>query len=169
MKIEFLIDYMDENYNSSLLTESGVQSQMELLRNKLGDGNSQEGFIRIVHSGQADVKIFDTFWHLAKFLCFEYIIDYLENHNNCYKYEYYAMDNYLVLTDSNKTIKIMGDDADVPAVIYPKDEFLVALYQCGKRIIDFLENLGFHESVLPILKELGTKAANTLREHDLLK
>lgn len=168
MKIEFEIDYMDENYNSTLIDENAVQSKLALLRNKLGDGNSQEGFVRITKSGQPIVSIYDAYWFLVKNLCFEYISDNLNNQKDCYNYGYYVMDNYLVLTDSNKTIKILGDDSDVPAAIYPKNEFLPALYHCGKRIIDFLESLGFHEGVLPLLKEAEAKTRKTLSEHGLL-
>lgn len=164
MKVEFLIDFLDENYNLIELKENELASNMDRLRKYLKEQDELEGSLVLIKSGQPPALIHDAMWFNAINLCFKFVINSLIEPHDCLKHNYFVQSNYIVITRSEQFIQILGDDEDFPAVTYSEKELLPALYQCGCRIITFLENLKCHDYNVPEMKELATKAKVLLKE-----
>ncbi|MBN2736308.1 MAG: hypothetical protein JXR70_04960 [Spirochaetales bacterium] len=168
MKVEFMIDFLDEKYNLIELKENELASNMDRLRNFLEKQDELEGSLVLIKSGQTPALIHDAMWFSAINLCFKFVINSLIEPLDCLKHNYFVQSNYIVITRSEQFIQILGDDEDFPAVTYPEKELLPALYQCGCRIITFLETLKCHDYNVPEMKELAEKARALLKEKQFL-
>lgn len=88
-----------------------------------------------------DASILDDLSSATQRLCFE-AIERLMPPGSTYEYRYFTSNAHATLVTSVDSATIVLSGEYIPACQFPRGELLVALYECGRRYLAFLEELG---------------------------
>jgi hypothetical protein len=146
------------------LSEQEIDASIDVHRSWLRNRDIYDGAIIVDSLGNPIVRAEDELSAIVKNFCFEAIPDLIGSKN--FVMGYHDHHGYLRLDTEASNVVISGDD--IPTIRVPYNELLPALYECGKRFINFLIKLKGEssdsslEDLIQYLKDKGEVARKAL-------
>ncbi|MCF2150973.1 hypothetical protein IQ276_032020 [Desmonostoc muscorum LEGE 12446] len=137
-KVEFCA-YIREENEFPCIDENTLKIDFEKYREKLINNLDADGLIVISSLEEPDtrIQIQDELWAIVQNLCFIAILDLVAQKSAVVRiYNNYG---YVRLDPEANQVRISGDG--IPDVRIDRSDLIIALYDCGKRFIEFFRML----------------------------